>query len=110
MSGQTAPVAVSEMLMPARCAYCPRVYDLGSVTVIARYVDCSVWKCPGCGTIVDDRGETGWKSRKDYHLITQSGGRGATKVGNHASPGCACGVNEAGESYIDPICVLRDVP
>jgi hypothetical protein len=24
----------------------------------------------------------------------------------HASPACACGINEAGQRYIDPICVV----
>lgn len=26
----------------------------------------------------------------------------------HASPGCACGINEAGERYVDPICAALD--
>jgi hypothetical protein len=26
----------------------------------------------------------------------------------HASPGCACGVNGAGDPYVDPICVAAD--
>ena len=60
------------MMFPARCAYCMHVYDLAAVEVTARYADCSVWKCPGCGTTVDDRGETGWKSTKDYYPIGRS--------------------------------------
>lgn len=57
------------MFSPVRCTWCPKVYDLGTVTVTARYTDCSMWKCPGCGNTVDDRGDSGWKSRKDYvHL------------------------------------------
>ena len=55
-----------DMHQPARCAFCGRVYDLGTVTVTARYVDCSVWKTPCCNRTADDRGETGWKSRSDY--------------------------------------------
>lgn len=61
--------AVAEMSYPVRCAYCHRVYDLGTVTVTARYSDCSVWNAPCCGVTVDDRGDTGWKSTKDYHRI-----------------------------------------
>ena len=49
-----------------RCTWCGHIYDLGTVTVVARYLDCSVWLCPGHGGQVDDRGDTGWKSRKDY--------------------------------------------
>lgn len=57
------------MTQPARCGWCGGVYDLGKVTVTARYADCSVWKAPCCGMTVDDRGETGWKSRGDYQRI-----------------------------------------
>ena len=31
--------------------------------------------------------------------------RGKAKLKMHASPNCACGVNEAGDPYIDPICM-----
>lgn len=57
---------ISGMFMPVRCTWCSGVYDAGKVEVIARYTDCSMWKAPCCGTTVDDRGDTGWKSRKDY--------------------------------------------
>jgi hypothetical protein len=60
------------MTSPARCTYCQHVYDLGKVTVTARYTDCSMWHCPGCKTLVDDRGETGWKSRKDYVVLPRT--------------------------------------
>ncbi len=63
---------VEGMHDPVRCAYCSHVYDLGMVEVTARYADCSMWKCPGCKTVVDDRGETGRKSKQDYYRI---GGR-----------------------------------
>jgi hypothetical protein len=62
-------VDVSSMFSPAQCAHCGGVYDLGTVEVTARYADCSMWKAPCCGLLVDDRGETGWKSRKDYHKL-----------------------------------------
>jgi hypothetical protein len=63
---------VEGMTSPVQCAYCNRVYDLGTVTVTARYLDCSMWKSPCCGRTVDDRGETGWKSIKDYYPIGRS--------------------------------------
>ena len=63
------PPDVMEMMSPARCTWCGGIYDLGSVTVTARYTDCSMWKAPCCGRTVDDRGETGWKSIPDYHKV-----------------------------------------
>lgn len=66
--------AVAEMFSPVRCAFCRRVYDLGAVEVTGRYADCSVWKTPCCGMTADDRGDTGWKSRKDYHHIDRATG------------------------------------
>lgn len=60
---------IRKMFSPVRCAHCNRVYDLGTVTVTARYTDCSVWNAPCCGRPVDDRGETGWKTLRDYHKI-----------------------------------------
>jgi len=55
------------MMFPVKCSHCAGgVYDLADVTVTARYIDCSMWKSPCCGITVDDRGETGWKSRADY--------------------------------------------
>lgn len=53
------PQGVGEMMSPIRCRHCAKVYDLTSVTVVARYTDCSVWHCPGCGLQVDDRGKGG---------------------------------------------------
>lgn len=57
------------MNFPVRCTHCGGVYDVGKVEVTARYVDCSMWKSPCCGLLVDDRGDTGWKLRKDYDRI-----------------------------------------
>lgn len=68
---------IDGMSQPARCSHCRGFYDLGSVTVTARYTDCSVWKAPCCGVTVDDRGETGWKSRSDYTRIELPGEVGA---------------------------------
>lgn len=44
-----------EMSAPYQCDSCGKVYDGGHVTVLARYVDCSLWKCPGCGRQHDSR-------------------------------------------------------
>jgi hypothetical protein len=66
-------VRTEGMYQPVECCHCGGVYDLGTVTVTARYADCSVWKAPCCGCEVDSRGEvdeqgrtTGWKSIRDY--------------------------------------------
>lgn len=60
-------------MFPVRCTHCrDGVYDLGKVEVTARYADCSMWKSPCCNRLVDDRGDTGWKSRKDYVKLSQA--------------------------------------
>jgi hypothetical protein len=74
LNGFTAD-AIADMQQPVRCTWCGDVYDLGTVTVTARYTDCSGWKAPCCGIIVDDRGETGWKARADYTRIDKRGSR-----------------------------------
>ena len=63
------PQGIGGMLSPVRCRYCAKVYDLAKVVVVARYTDCSVWRCPGCDRQVDDRGESGRKSFSDYDRI-----------------------------------------
>ena len=62
-------VAPAGMRDPVRCARCAEIYDLAFVDVVSRYADCSVWRCPGCDSLVDDRGETGWKSQQDYYRL-----------------------------------------
>lgn len=47
------------MLAPGRCKRCHQIHDSGSVEVVARYQDCTVWKCPNCGAHIDDR-PIGW--------------------------------------------------
>lgn len=49
------PVEALEMTYPVRCRWCRTVHDAAKVTVIDRYADCSTWKCPGCGVVLDDR-------------------------------------------------------
>ncbi len=60
---------IDQMTSPVRCNHCGRIYDLGKVTVEARYLDCSVWKCPHCSVTVDDRT---WKSRPDFAYIPRA--------------------------------------
>lgn len=71
--------AMEGMFQPVRCTHCAGIYDLGKVEVTARYVDCSMWKAPCCGRTVDDRGETGWKSRSDYTRLDRNGGGEVTQ-------------------------------
>lgn len=64
---------MAAMFKPVSCNHCRNgIYDIGKVEVTARYADCSMWKTPCCGVVVDDRGETGWKSFKDYEVIDKS--------------------------------------
>lgn len=63
-------VDTSAMTSPVRCTHCGTVYDVGTVTVTARYYDCSIWKSPCCGREVDDR-DVGWKSRPDIEWLNR---------------------------------------
>lgn len=60
------------MTSPVRCTHCGGVYDLGRVTVTARYTDCSCWTSPCCKRPVDDRPQ-GWKSRPDIEKLDRNG-------------------------------------
>ncbi len=51
---QPPPPECLEMFKPARCTFCGDYYDLATVTVIARFADCSVWTTPCCGKTADD--------------------------------------------------------
>lgn len=55
------------MHLPVRCR-CGAVYDLGSVTVTARYTDCSMWRTPCCDIVTDDR-LPGWGGPRTYEEI-----------------------------------------
>ena len=52
-----AGASVEGMFAPVRCKFCLQVHDSAKVDVLQRYSDCSVWKCPNCGTRIDDRPE-----------------------------------------------------
>lgn len=48
---------VAAMAYPARCWSCRHIHDAAKVTVEVRYSDCSAWRCPNCGLLIDDRPE-----------------------------------------------------
>lgn len=47
------------MTFPYECTRCGCVHDVAKVTPVGRYLDCTTWKCPGCGSLIDDR-PIGW--------------------------------------------------
>lgn len=49
------PGFVAGMMAPVRCKFCMQVHDSAKVEVLQRYSDCSIWKCPNCGSRIDDR-------------------------------------------------------
>lgn len=46
---------IDKMFAPYRCMRCNKVHDAGNVEVVARYADCTMWKCPNCNATIDDR-------------------------------------------------------
>ncbi|MEV1013823.1 hypothetical protein AB0I89_24020 [Micromonospora sp. NPDC049801] len=73
MSMRHTNAQIAGMFKPASCNRCRNgMYDIGTVEVTARYTDCSVWRTPCCKQVVDDRGETGWTTRRDYEVIDKS--------------------------------------
>lgn len=58
-TGRMVPLATEGMSAPYRCTRCGHIHDAGKVEVIARYSDCSVWRCPSCNAQIDDR-PIGW--------------------------------------------------
>jgi hypothetical protein len=44
-----------EMSYPAICRHCHHLHDAGKAETVQRYVDCSVWRCPRCKVLIDDR-------------------------------------------------------
>lgn len=63
----TTEEQIRAMSSPVQCR-CGSVYDLGTVTVTARYADCSMWKAPCCGHVADDR-SPGWGGLHHYEEI-----------------------------------------
>lgn len=58
------------MTFPVRCTRCRSIYDSATVTVTARYSDCSVWVSPCCNQTVDDR-PAGWVARPDIEKLNK---------------------------------------
>jgi hypothetical protein len=63
-----------EMTSPVQCGRCGGIYDLGTVEIVDRYLDCSAWRAPCCKAYVDSRCEDapGWTSQIDYVKIDKS--------------------------------------
>ena len=73
----------------------------GSVTIYASTpsaatrvtLDANTW-----ASVVASVSVTGETAETFNHALTFHG------VSRHASPHCACGINDAGQRYVDPIC------
>jgi hypothetical protein len=63
-----------DMCQPVQCGRCGRIYDLGKVEVLHRYLDCTLFRSPCCKQQVDTRCEDapGWTSQVDYIRIDKS--------------------------------------
>jgi hypothetical protein len=57
------------MLTPVVCTHCGAIYDLCAVVPISRYADCTTFKTPCCGRLVDDRK---WKSLPDIRSLERN--------------------------------------
>lgn len=58
MAGQIVrpnPSLMDGMSHPAVCRHCRHVHDAGQAATVQRYSDCSVWRCPNCKVLIDDR-------------------------------------------------------
>lgn len=55
-----------EMSRPGVCSGCRQQFDIDKVEVIAHYADCSVWLCPHCGIVHDDRQR--WGASPEYRM------------------------------------------
>lgn len=49
-----------------QCAHCRGVYQLGDVEIVARYADCTMFRAPCCGQVVDDRR---WKALPSFERL-----------------------------------------
>jgi hypothetical protein len=64
-----ALAGVADIAIPVQRT-CGTIYDMQRVEVLARHLDCTVWRTPCCGRQADDRGESGWTRRQDYRRLT----------------------------------------
>lgn len=69
--GLRSATPIGRMMIPVECAHCHTVYDMTSVEVTGRWLDCTAWVSPCCKRSVDDRGETGiGRNRSHYTRLT----------------------------------------
>lgn len=73
------PGSWESMTFPAICRHCAHVHDAGKAETVQRYTDCSVWRCPACKTLIDDRPHawggsiTGQEARTRLSLLVEQG-------------------------------------
>lgn len=67
------PVPRSSSSDEVICNHCRGTYELGRVTTVARYADCTMFIAPCCGRTVDDRS---WKIFPDFTKIRDEIGYG----------------------------------
>ncbi|MEW1990736.1 hypothetical protein [Microbacterium sp. NPDC078849] len=46
---------VTGMTFPYLCTRCNHPHDASQLTGWHRYLDCTAWRCPACGSLIDDR-------------------------------------------------------
>jgi hypothetical protein len=68
-----------------KCTHCGSVYDMGHVEVTARYADCSMWKAPCCGSLVDSRTGGAFGGRGDYTELSAEQNEQLVEQGEYLS-------------------------
>lgn len=53
---------------------CGQAIDVGYVTVKARYADCTLFDCPGCGREIDDRPGLHLREFREEPVVDQRSG------------------------------------
>lgn len=46
---------IRQMMFPVRATCCGKIYDLAAITNAECWLDCTLWRCPGCNAGVSDR-------------------------------------------------------
>lgn len=75
-NGRRVPsVEIADMLWPALCRHCNYLHDAGRIETAQRYSDCSVWRCPNCAVLIDDRPHSwGGSLTGEEAVLTRAGG------------------------------------
>lgn len=60
------------MVLPVKCEWCKAIYDLATVGAVRYWLFGRCWVAPCCSREVDDREETGWKSKPDYKRVRRN--------------------------------------